>query len=549
MKLNKYYLLFGGLVAVFIISRMLGLGQIYHQDEYRWAEIAHQSLTHLFGPHPPLTEYLFKITGQYIGFDYLRLVPFIFSFFNLILLYLVSLKITKNKNIALIAAGLFTINVYSIIANLQVDIDGATLPFFILLAYYAYLHIKEGERNKKKWLVLLAVTVVGGFLTKLSFLLFVAAILFDQGYKIYYAKNYNVKQIFKRFWPWVAGFLILGVSFYYFYLSNFGRIIQYAEHFKSLDFASRAYLELFFKVFKSLVWLSPLLALPVICGLFKKDILKKYQIWFAYLFFNLVFYLALFDFTTLTVERYFMFLIVPCVLISAEVIFDLWQRQSFRKNMYIIAVAAFLLVSYVVLRIPHSILPLDPKIAYLHKVKTLDFTFLIPFTGGSGPSGFYFSALYVVLSWLIAGASILGVIFSKSKKNIFLALFIVFGIGYNLFFSSEFLFGTLNGSVDAVAKETIQYVNSNPAIKEVITYYDIGAYYLRLNGKYSARFYTSPKRDYVPRIQDYRGQYMIIDFPAIDKTGRYWPLIARCPVIQKFQDKRIESYIFDCSRF
>lgn len=548
MKLNKHYLIFGGFIAVFIISRIMGLGQIYHQDEYRWGQIANPFFGYLSGPHPPLTEFLFKIVGRYVGFDYLRLVPFVFSFFNLILLYLVSLKISKNKNIALIAAGLFTVNIYSLIANLQIDIDGATLPFFILLSYYAYLHIREGGLIKKQWLVLFGIAVVGGFLTKLSFLLFVAAILFDQGYGFYYSKNYNIKQIFRRFWPWVAGFFVLGVSFYYFYLSNFGRIIQYAEHFKSLDFGSRAYIELFFKVFKSLVWLSPLLALPVIYGLFRKDILKKYQLWFAYLFFNLLFYLVLFDFTTLTIERYFMFLIVPCVLISAEVVFNLWQRQSFQKNMYIIAVVAFLLMSYIVLRIPHSILPLDPKTAYLHQVKTLDFTFLIPFTGGSGPSGFYFSALYIILSWLIIGASILGVIFSKNKKNLFPALFIVFGVGYNLLFSSEYLFGTLNGSVDAVGKETIQYVNSNPAIKEVITYYDIGAYYLRLNGKYSARFYTSPKRDYVPRIQDYRGQYMIVDFPAIDKSGRYWPLIARCPILQKFQDKRIESYIFDCSR-
>ena len=41
-----------------------------------------------------------------------------------------------------------------------------------------------------------------------------------------------------------------------------------------------------------------------------KDILKKYQIWFIYLFFNLTFYLVLFDFSTLAVERYFMFLII-----------------------------------------------------------------------------------------------------------------------------------------------------------------------------------------------------------------------------------------------
>jgi len=135
----------------------------------------------------------------------------------------------------------------------------------------------------------------------------------------------------------------------------------------------------------------------------------------------------------------------------------------------------------------------------------------------------------------------------KNKKSLFLAVFIVFGVGYNILFSAEYLFGPINGSVDKVAKETIQYVNSSNAVKEVITYYDIGAYYLRLSGKYNARFYTAPTRDYSERINAYRGQYMIVDFPGIDKDGRYWPVISKCPLLKKFQDKKIESYIFDCS--
>ena len=149
---------------------------------------------------------------------------------------------------------------------------------------------------------------------------------------------------------------------------------------------------------------------------------------------------------------------------------------------------------------------------------------------------------------MVACTSLFGAIFNKNKKGLFLAVFIVFGVGYNLIFSAEYLSGLIYGSVDKVAKETIEYVNSDEAIKGVITYYDIGAYYLRLNGKYISRFYTAPKRDYTPKIQNYRGQYMIVDFPAIDKNGRYWPLIARCSLVKKFQDKKVESYVFNCSK-
>ncbi len=535
------------LLLVFLAIRLPAINQIYHQDEYRWAMQADPQ-TNEASPHPPLTKYFLRVTGLLFGFNHLRIGILFFSILNLWLIYLVSSRLTGSRKIALIAAGLFTVNIYSLIANLQIDIDGAVLPFFILLSYYGYLQIVEGGKSKKG-LIIFCLAIVGGFLTKLSFLLFVGSLILDQLVGLYYIKDkVNLKNIFKKVWPWAGGFFAVAVAFYYFYATRLRVVIDYAEHFKSLNFASRAYFDLVFKIFKSLVWLSPFLTLPVLYGFFRKGIINKYRIWFIYLFLNLIFYLVLFDFTTMTIERYFMFLIIPSVLIGAQVICDLLEKQYIRKNFYIIAIAVFILVSYVILSLSHDVLPLNPKEAYVEKVRSLDFRFLIPFTGGSGPAGFYFSAWFILLSWLATLIALAGIIWTKNKK-IFLAIFLVFGLGYNLLFDSEYLFGSLYGSVDKVAKETIEYVNSNDAIKGVITYYDIGAYYLRLSGKYVSRFYTAPKRDYTPKIQSYRGQYMIVDFPAIDKQNdRYWPLVGRCPLLKKFQDKRVESYVFDCSK-
>jgi len=543
----KFKILFIIILALFVTTRFLGLDFIYHQDEYRWASIANPFFGELGGPHPPLTEYLYKFIGKFFGFDYLRIVPLFFSFLNLILIFLISLKLSGNKKVALTAAGLFTISIYGLIANLQIDIDGAVLPFFILLSYYSYLKIFEVPRSRK-WFLIFGLAVIGGFLTKLSYLLFVGALIADRIWRIYGTKRENLKQAFLRIWPWLAGFLTVAVIFYYFYASNFERIIIYARHFNSLNFASRAYFDLVFKLFKSLVWLSPLLALPVIYGLFRKDILKKYWTWFIYLLINLVFYLVLFDFSTLTVERYFMFLIIPSVLIGAETIYELFKNIAVTKKYYILALAGFILLSFGILSLPHDVIPLNPKEAYVDSVKSLDLKFLIPFTGGSGPSGFYFSALFILLSWLVSIATLLYCFIVKKHREIALVIFVVVGVGYNILFANEYLFGSLYGSVDGIARETIEYINSDENIDEVITYYDFGAYYLRLSGKYSSRFYTAPKRDYVPKIESYRGQYMIVDFPAIDKNGRYWPLIERCSLVKKFQDKKIESYVFDCSK-
>lgn len=545
VKIIKKYWPILVLLLIFLLIRLPAIDQIYHQDEAGWILQANPQVNDV-SPHPPLTKYFLRETGLLFGFDHLRIGILFFSILNLWLVYLISLRLTGKKIAALIAAGLFTINIYSLIASLQVDIDGAVLPFFILLSYYGYLHIME-DRKSKKGLIIFCLAMVVGFLTKLSFLLFAGALILDQLLSVYYVKEkVDLKSIFRKVWPWAVGFLAIAGIFYYFYATRLRVVIDYAEHFKSLNFVSRAYFDLVFKIFKSLAWLSPLLALPVVYGFFKKEIFKKYQIWFVYLFLNLVFYLILFDFTTLTIERYFMFLIIPSVLISAETIFNFFKNQNMRKKVYIIAITAFIALSFLILSLSHDVIPLNPKEAYVDRIKSLDFSFLIPFTGGSGPVGFYFSALFILLSWVAAAISLVLVIFKK-QRSLFLAVFIIVGLGYNILFANEYLFGSFYGSVDKVAKETIQYVNSNDNINRVITYYNTGVYSLRLSGKYASRFYTAPKRNYTPKIENYRGQYMIVDFPAIDKNGRYWPLINRCSLLKSFEDKKIKSYVFNCS--
>ena len=247
IKNNKWLLI---IFAVFIFTRFLGLDFIYHQDEYRWAMQADPQ-TNEVSPHPPLTKYFLRATGLLLGFDHLRVGILLFSILNLWLIYIISLRLIGQKKAALIAAGLFTINAYSLIAGLQIDIDGAVLPFFILLSYYGYLLIAE-DRKSKKGLAIFCLAVVGGFLTKLSFLLFVGALIMDQLLGVYYAKEkINLKNVLRKSWSWLAGFLAVAVVFYSFYATRLRVVIDYAEHFNSLNFASRAYFDLGFKIFKS----------------------------------------------------------------------------------------------------------------------------------------------------------------------------------------------------------------------------------------------------------------------------------------------------------
>ncbi|OGM99340.1 MAG: hypothetical protein A2817_02760 [Candidatus Yanofskybacteria bacterium RIFCSPHIGHO2_01_FULL_39_8b] len=542
---NNYWFLI--ILGFFILTRFLGLGQIYHQDEYRWASIAYSAVFgNLESPHPPIAGFAYSLVGNLFGYSNLRLVPFAFSILNLLLLYFLSLRLSGSKKVATIAAGLFSINIYSLIANLQIDIDGAMLPFFILLSYYFYLKFTV-RRDKKGFIlffILFLAAIVGGLMTKLSFILFVVALIADH-LLIMYEKGRSKVEIKRIIFLFVVVGLPLFVI-YILYIPKHPLIIKYVEHLNVFDLASRAYLDLAFKIFKSFVWLSPVLTLSVLYGLFLKDLFRKYRVWFMYLFVNFVFYLIPFNFSTLTIERYFMFLIIPSIVISAEAIGRLLKNISISEKNYIFCGAGFVLLSFLILNLHYSILPLNPKEAYISQVKSMDFNFLIPFTGGSGPSGFYFSALFIVLSWLVALFSLLASFTAMTRRHLFVAIFLITGFGYNIFFDSEYLYGSFFGGVDGIAKQTIEFVNSDSDIERVITYYDIGAYYLILSNKYTSRFYTAPTRDYTKKLTEYRGHYMIVDFPGIDKQSNYWKLISRCRLDKKFTDKFVDSYIFDC---
>ncbi len=544
--LNKNKVLLG--VAIVLMAFLLsqGVHQIYHQDEYRWIEIIPDSHAAGGDVHPPINLGLLKLTAYLFGYDNLRVMPAFFAVLNLVLLYFVSKKISSNRSIALLASFLFAFNTYSLIAGLQIDIDGAVLPFFVLASYNAYLRIND---RKNLWLPLFILSLIGGFLTKLSFLIFFGSLVVD--YYIAHKKEYgfNIKKLALLIGGAIAFFGVSALVFYFITPYKFNNVLKYAEGFRSLDIASRAYLDLIFKIIKSMAFLSPLLFLPILFSALKSELRHKYRFWLIYLFFSLIFYTVLFDFTTLTIERYFTFMIVPAAIIAAEVLYPFFKNLKARKEYAMVAGTAivFLLISWVILSLTHVALPLNPKLAYFEHFKSLDLRFLIPFTGGSGPIGFYFSAAFIFAFWLISLGAFVGYfIFKKEQGKRFLIVIVVGGLIYNVFFISEFLRGTLYGSVPTIARQSLDYVNANSDIKQVITYYDIAPYDLRASGKYFSRFYTAPKRDYTAKLTNFRGHYMVVDFPAIGKDSLYWQLLQRCPIIKRFDDKEIHSYIFDC---
>lgn len=542
--MNKFFVILSKnrwlwiLISLFVITRVFGLGQLYHQDEYRWVQ---QVYVEEFGvvdsPHPPVMQTLFSLGGKLFGYDHLRLVPFFFGILNLVLIYIVALKLTGNKKMAYLASGFYIINVYALIASLMVDIDGTLMPFLVLSAYYFYLKIFKD--NNKKFIPLLVLVMLAGFFTKLSYVLFAGALVIEYLWTLYDDGKFKYK-IKKTALSLVAlGIIVTGIYVVYGKLDP--RFAEYSTNFKFLNFGSRKYFDLFLRFFKFVIWFSPLLLLPMTYGLFKRDIFKKYRVWYIYSLFNFLFYLVIFDFATLPIERYFMFIVIPAVLIGADVIYSLFYENKFNKKYLISSVAVFLLVLFWIFLGSYEAMPLNPKEAYIDKLKNLDFNFLIPLTGGSGPIGFYGSALFILLAWFICATGLF-----LNKKKWALSFFVVFGVGYNILLSLENQTGFEYGSVNDITKKSVDYVIGNSEVASVVTYYDAGVYYLKIGDKYTGRFYTAPSRDYSQRLKTHRGHYMIVDFPAIRKDSAYWQLISRCKLDKKFTDKYVDSYIFDC---
>ncbi len=548
---NKKTLILGLLIlGLFVLVGYLGVHQIYHADEHTWLQVI-EPTTNFTSPHPPMMKTVMRYAGSIVGFGNLRYPIFIFGLLNLILLFLIVKKSSKNKTIALIASFLLTLNVYNAIASLQIDIDGALLPFFVLLSYYCYISWLESDR-KHLWLAFLILALIGGFLTKLTFVLFFGTLIVEYVWQRGFFKNKSLGLLLRQALTVAGPFLF--VVFVVLAGYKFGKfnspVADHGLQFKIFNFASRAYLDLIFKVLKSIVWLSPLLLLPTLGGLFIKKIRHGQRFWYLYLIFSFLFYTVLFDFATFDVQRYLMFMIAPACIIAADVLYYLTDNWSWRKNWLPVSggILAFSASAYFVLSRAYAILPLDPKINYLKQLRHLHLNFLIPFNGGSGPIGFYFSAMFIALSWLAAIFLLWLAFYKKNYRQAVISVFIVFGLGYNILMTNEFLRGSLYGSPAALARQTVDYVNTNPTIKQVITYNNTGVYDLLASGKWSSRFYTSPTRDYVNKLNSFRGHYMIVDFPLIEKPGRYWPLITRCPDIKEFQNGVIKAYVFDCTK-
>ena len=70
-------------------------------------------------------------------------------------------------------------------------------------------------------------------------------------------------------------------------------------------------------------------------------------------------------------------------------------------------------------------------------------------------------------------AGIIG-LFKQKWKYACVGFILIVGVSYNTVMSEELMFGKINGSSTEVLKASISFIADTPAIKQVMSYNDIG---------------------------------------------------------------------------
>src|SRR3989338_5642679 len=278
---KKFKILLLLFMGAFIFIRLLGVHTSYHQDELRIASEIDQPHGWFFAAgygHAPLMGFIYSISGSLFGSENMRMFPLIFSIANFILLFTL-VKYLFDWTRAIWVVAFFTISYFSLLSALTVDVDGAVLLFFLFLT--------------------------AGFLTKFSFILVIAVLIFELFYQAWILGN---KRLIVKYGLGLVLFLgLLSVV-----LINAHKIIPnyplsdaIIHAMGYVNFSGRSYFQTAVQVVKVLFFASPLLVAPLL--FINKEDAYKLRIFVTFLLSGLIFYLVLFDFSLGALDKYFQF--------------------------------------------------------------------------------------------------------------------------------------------------------------------------------------------------------------------------------------------------
>lgn len=552
MTVRKEKILLALLLTLFISIRLFDVHLPYYRDEIKNA--VHGALLegiNASSGHPPLAGWIITAGGfffgqnLFFGQDYLRLLPLLFGTGSFLLLY-VLMRLCLSARAALWGGLLYAISPYGVFASLMVDLDGAILPFFAVAAFLAYELLRRKPEHRRLWWAMLGIALALGALTKLSFVLVVAALCMDSILRLYALGK-------RRTALYVVGILVSSP------VLVFGIATLSVVVFPSLDIrvvfghimdyvrlSGRNYMQIVYESLKAILYLSPLLIVPVF--FISKKTFSTLRPLALYLGAALIFYLIVFDFSLSALDKYLMVAIVPLCALSGAALSETeihWNRSS---RYWLIAGLLFASFLVIVQSLPHVVYPLHPKGDWMRRILALQWNFLVPFTGGAGPLGFYSSWLFLGMSWLVAFCvGVTGLI--RRNVSSIKPFILITGIAYCVIMLFDMLLGYPHGDSSKVLNDAIRYIQETPSVHSVITYNDAGGYKISQMGKYFRRMLVAPKyeKSYQDVFSKFKGHLLVVDIPPIYHDSLYWRYILLCRPEFVSRSGYISATLYNCS--
>lgn len=545
---KREFIIVAALIFVFVAIRLPGLPLPYHQDEAKIGELVRSHVVGALSGHPPLTELLYRWAGALTGSDHLRFVPLVFGLLSAIFLYAI-VRRRAGVQAALAALALYAVCMYGVFSSLMVDTDGAVLPTLFLAAVYAYdrfLHAAS-PRDSYVWLCVVALALIIGLLTKLSFVLVLGALILDYFFEV---RHRLTRTLFIRASLAAlgcVGMALVAIAGVHFFLPSFdvSQTIVHALYY--VRFEGRGYLQILIQTVKAVFYLSPLLLIPLV--FLSKDSLAKNRIFVVYLALGAFFYFILFDFSQGALDKYLMYTVVPLAALVGTILAGALRGLSMRTLMIGTLFGTGCAAVLVALNfLSPEVMPLYPKTEWISAIAHAHWNILFAFTGGDGPIGFYVSFLVIAIGFGVSAIVGLLALCIPRMRHVLLVALIVLGLAFNAIFIEEFMFGRINGSAPDALRASLAYIATSDT-GSVITHAEAGAYELRGMGKFGGRFYAVPGYEEGHRalFAAHTGQYLVVDVPLLNEKSFYSIFFNTCTPVFTTSSGVIKAYVYDCA--
>ncbi len=522
--------------VIFFAIRLMGFGLEMAEDEQIWAipTVAPNGFQFQLIPHPPLAVFVYSLMGLFGSWRLLRFVPMLFSI-GVFLLAMLYARRKYGDQAALFAGGILALSVWSVLASVQLDMDGAIIAFFGLAATYTFSRwVDEG---KFIWLLGAGIVSGLGLLSKITFVLFLGSFAL---YSVWLAlvEKRSVRSFVPSVMIYIIAVGMLGVVlalsslFGWQFLSQTGAHASY--YFSGL--LSQDWLNVASILAQAVALASPLLIGLAVLAALKAE--RKDALAFIIIGVHIFFFLFVTTASFRPFERYWMPIIPLLAILGGKAIASWKLSSSELKRVARASFAGALLVGTVTLLVKPALLPLYPKDIYLGRLFSFEWNFLFPFHGASGPLAFFVPFWLVVFAFLAAVVCI-AIALSKQARAALL-IFLVIGIAYNVYASEELLLSLTTPNLNSVSREVVATALASPLHEPVILYQGTGHFEMVHRSIKFDRIWASEFSDESIAEKINGRTVLVVDFPSATRDSAMWRALSACAVQKSFIEKDYE---------